>query len=520
MWWETSNCVLVYLCKDGLLENTAKHTTAKFSEMQHSSKNSLLKRKLSAARPLEHVEENMASEETPKAAEDQSEKFRLQRSSPRFGLSEEDIDADGEGSADGNDFFGDPEISRTNQSEDPKRKDTDLMQGLSTAFQALRLGDTLTVKQPPSLPLTPLPKHKIIVLSSSSDENRNPDQKKHEGTLGVDSSSEDGPISTIRKRLQKQQVSPSNTSMAASSSIGEESGAVLESGVIDSERSSASPKEAKPAERRPKSAVDRRTGRPAVKKLRPCERQKFASSWYSIYNEIVFDQRLPKNALIQWNPRLRKTAGQAIFMRFNKECSNHDTEEEQLALEMQGLQLTPRSMNSRYELKRIELSTKILNTEDKLATTLLHECCHVAQRLLETTDEPPHGPAFKRWAAKASRHFPQYQVTTRHDFALHQPYQWICASCQLIYRRHSKSIDPSKHRCGAAGCSGHLTYLGAFNMDGTARPSQTRPLSSYQQFIKDHYTAAYTQEGSHSSAMLWLSHKWKEQKSIARVATD
>lgn len=46
---------------------------------------------------------------------------------------------------------------------------------------------------------------------------------------------------------------------------------------------------------------------------------------------------------------------------------------------------------------RLELSPKILNTLQRLRTTLSHEMCHVAAWLLDQEWKAPHGPAFWRW---------------------------------------------------------------------------------------------------------------------------
>lgn len=441
-----------------------------------------------------------ANESTPFTSES-SPHFGV---SPRFGIASEP----------------EHEGSRTPLPPHTESEDTveDLMSGLEVSLQNIRLSDNLGIKLPPSLPLTPLPKHRTYVISSDDDDGC------HEGDTGTNliaskqvdeegdpillqsSDSSSGPISTIRRRKGITVPRVESTSSA----ILDDTGSLNPNSRSAENSLPASPNVLSVPKAQRKAATVAVT-----KRLRPAERQKLAQSWYAIYNEIVFNNQLPKDAAIVWNPRLRKTAGQAVFVRFNKECSYHDAEEDQLETMMQGLALTPRSSrNGRYELKRIDLSPKILTTEDKLATTLLHECCHVAQRLLETQNDPPHGPVFKRWATKASHHFPQFKVTTRHDFALDQPHRWLCDSCNMVYKRYSKSIDPNKHRCGIKGCRGHLTYLGAFNPDGSAKTSggANKPLSQYQLFVKTHYNTAYTQEGSHTAAMLWLSQKWKESK--------
>ena len=74
----------------------------------------------------------------------------------------------------------------------------------------------------------------------------------------------------------------------------------------------------------------------------------------------------------------------------------------------------------------MELSSKVVDSEAKLAQTLCHELCHVAAWLLDHVDRPPHGPVFKAWAAAAMRAFPHLDITTCHTYAIHLPFQWQC----------------------------------------------------------------------------------------------
>ncbi len=53
---------------------------------------------------------------------------------------------------------------------------------------------------------------------------------------------------------------------------------------------------------------------------------------------------------------------------------------------------------------RLELSSKIVTTRERLRTTLAHECCHVAAWVIEREYHQPHGPAFWRWADALMAH--------------------------------------------------------------------------------------------------------------------
>jgi hypothetical protein len=49
------------------------------------------------------------------------------------------------------------------------------------------------------------------------------------------------------------------------------------------------------------------------------------------------------------------------------------------------------------------------------------------------------------------------KVTTTHSYAIDYKYIWACIKCAQEYKRHSKSIDLSKHCCGS--CKGKLVQI-------------------------------------------------------------
>lgn len=73
----------------------------------------------------------------------------------------------------------------------------------------------------------------------------------------------------------------------------------------------------------------------------------------------------------------------------------------------------------------------------------------------------PHGREFKLWASKCSDAFGDrgIEVTTKHSFEIEYKYVWECTEtgCGTLFKRHSKSIDVQKHRCGA--CKGVLAQI-------------------------------------------------------------
>jgi hypothetical protein len=46
----------------------------------------------------------------------------------------------------------------------------------------------------------------------------------------------------------------------------------------------------------------------------------------------------------------------------------------------------------------VELSSKIVDNEHRLRSTLAHELCHVAQWVVNREAKPAHGEAFREWA--------------------------------------------------------------------------------------------------------------------------
>lgn len=112
----------------------------------------------------------------------------------------------------------------------------------------------------------------------------------------------------------------------------------------------------------------------------------------------------------------------------------------------------------------IELAEKIIDSEYRLINTLAHEYCHLANYMVSNVHDNPHGASFKSWGqkcAEAMKDHPVYggqiKVTTKHSYQIDYKYVWNCTSCGQEYRRHSKSIDTERARCGA--CRGVLQQI-------------------------------------------------------------
>ena len=70
-----------------------------------------------------------------------------------------------------------------------------------------------------------------------------------------------------------------------------------------------------------------------------------------------------------------------------------------------------------------------------------------------------HGPEFKAWGRRASQAFAHrgIEVTTRHSYDIDYKFAWRCGECATEVQRHSRSVDPRRHRCGR--CRGLLAQI-------------------------------------------------------------
>lgn len=127
----------------------------------------------------------------------------------------------------------------------------------------------------------------------------------------------------------------------------------------------------------------------------------------------------------------------------------------------------------------IDLADKVIDDEGRLFNVLAHEFCHLATFMISGVTTNPHGKEFKSWASKCSRTFADrgIQVTTKHSYEIDYKYKWECSQCGIEYKRHSRSIDTQRHRCGS--CKGELKQI-----KPTPRTNTSNGVSEYQQFVK------------------------------------
>ncbi|CAH1738930.1 unnamed protein product [Aphis gossypii] len=156
---------------------------------------------------------------------------------------------------------------------------------------------------------------------------------------------------------------------------------------------------------------------------------------FKLFNKEVFDDKLPADMNFKWNARLRSTAGACFNKRSVKINKNLDCE----------------------RVSRIELSTKIIDTAERLRDTLIHELCHAACWIFNGISEG-HGPQWKSWANKAMQKFPELPIIKRcHSYDIQTKFTYKCVKCGYSFGRHSKSLNLEKKRCGL--CYGEFELI-------------------------------------------------------------
>ncbi|GKZ32719.1 hypothetical protein AbraIFM66950_002325 [Aspergillus brasiliensis] len=175
-------------------------------------------------------------------------------------------------------------------------------------------------------------------------------------------------------------------------------------------------------------------------------RQAMAEKFFKVLDDTVTDGRLSRmtastgGVIIEWKSRLQTTAGRASW-----KCVTPSPKKGESAMPPQ-------------HYATIELAAKVVDCEERIIKTVAHEFCHLANYMISGVHDNPHGTSFKAWGRKckeAMKNHPVYggkvEVSVKHDYAIDYKYVWRCVHCNLDYGRHSKSIDPKRHRCRCQG---------------------------------------------------------------------
>ena len=103
-------------------------------------------------------------------------------------------------------------------------------------------------------------------------------------------------------------------------------------------------------------------------------------------------------------------------------------------------------------------------------------------------------------------------VTAKHAYAIAYKYIWHCTGCGLEYRRHSKSVDPERHRCG--GCKAKLIQT-------QPAPRTTGP-SAFSLYIKEHFPDMKKAHPSSAQRdiMRLLGEAYKAQKAVGPASRE
>ncbi|KAF5277771.1 hypothetical protein FQR65_LT03751 [Abscondita terminalis] len=200
---------------------------------------------------------------------------------------------------------------------------------------------------------------------------------------------------------------------------------------------------------------------------------------FKLYNDKVFDNKLPEDILFEWNDRMRGTAG-FCYCR-----------------------IVTRRTGIVERKARIVLSSKVIDSCDRLRDTLIHELCHAATWIINEVANG-HGDFWKAWASKASRTFPELPPIKRcHDYVINTKYTYRCMDCGYSIGRHSKSLDVERKRCGY--CYGKFEILlNKTTKDGETKAVPVTPKkapSGFALFVKEHYAIYKTPQLNHGQVM-------------------
>ncbi|XP_065836217.1 germ cell nuclear acidic protein-like isoform X2 [Oscarella lobularis] len=177
------------------------------------------------------------------------------------------------------------------------------------------------------------------------------------------------------------------------------------------------------------------------------------SDLFIIYNESVFNGKLPDDLKFEWNARLTSTAGSCAYTWKNNERS-----------------------------ATITLSTKIIDSYERLRDTLIHELCHAATWIIDNDRHAHHGPAWKKWVRIAESIHPDLPCVSRcHNYSINTKYTYICqnSDCYFSEGRHSKSINLDRARCPVC-----MSRLQLMNKSGHSSAARSNP---YCDFVKQNF---------------------------------
>ncbi|KAI0418187.1 hypothetical protein F5X98DRAFT_363238 [Xylaria grammica] len=266
---------------------------------------------------------------------------------------------------------------------------------------------------------------------------------------------------------------------------------------------------------------------------------------------------------VVWSNTLQTTAGRAHW-----KCKTTTTASKQpSALSSSSSAKTATATTAVQHYAFIELATKVLANESDLLNTVAHEFCHLAVFLLHGKPKLAHGAEFKAFghsvmraaaaaagggsSSSSSRSSKDKQlktprargveinVTTRHSYEIEYRFVWRCAGCGGEVHRHSRSVDPARHRCGrckvgalvqvkpvprgGGGGSKSASREGSGEPEGrdVAR-GEKRKKTAYQEFTSREMKAlSLSHKGlSFKEKMVLVSARWGEHQRVVKAKAE
>ena len=161
----------------------------------------------------------------------------------------------------------------------------------------------------------------------------------------------------------------------------------------------------------------------------------------------------------------------------------------------------------------IELAEKVIGDEERLLNVIAHEFCHLCNFMISGIKDQPHGRQFKEWGRKCTNAFGHrgVEVTTKHSYQIEYKYIWQCSNeeCAAKFQRHSRSIDPKRHKCGS--CRNNLVQIKPVPRQGAAAGGTA---NGYAGFVKQHFAAvkAGMPGASQKQVMEAVGQKYRAEK--------
>ncbi|KAF3033812.1 hypothetical protein E8E12_003273 [Didymella heteroderae] len=211
-----------------------------------------------------------------------------------------------------------------------------------------------------------------------------------------------------------------------------------------------------------------------------------------------------------WSKTLKTTAGRANWRR------------EVIRIKTSPAGAPPAFRTESRHHCSIELAAKVIDDEERLYNVLAHEFCHLLTFMVSEVRNNPHGAEFKAWGRQVSHAFAGrgVEVTTKHSYAIEYKFVWECVDCGYEFKRHSRSVDTSRHSCGK--CKGRLVQTKPAPRGGKAIDGGEKKKSEYQIFVKENFKrvksemAAQGLDTQMGKVMEVVAREYREKKELEK----